>query len=99
MAAALLLILGLLFLGVALMKRYGLVARLQGRSLGVLRIEDRISLGPRKQLVVVRFLNRLLVLGVADAGINLIAEHYTDHGLTPDFQTTLAQQDGKDSPS
>jgi flagellar protein FliO/FliZ len=99
MAAALLLILGLLFLGLALMKRYGLAARLQGRSAGLLRVEDRVSLGPRKQLVVVRFLNRLLVLGVADAGINLIAEHYTDHGPIPDFQATLDQQDGKDSPS
>lgn len=99
MAAALLLILGLLFLGLALMKRYGLIARLQGQSSGVLRVEDRVSLGPRKQLVVVRFLNRLLVLGVADAGINLIAEHYTDHGLTTDFQTTLDQHDGKDSSS
>jgi flagellar protein FliO/FliZ len=99
MAAALLLILGLLFLGLALMKRYGLAARLQGRSSGLLRVEERVSLGPRKQLVVVRFLNRILVLGVADAGINLIAEHHTDHGPIPDFQNTLDLQDRKDSSS
>ena len=89
MAAALLLILGLIFLAFALLKRYGLAARLQGRTTSALRIEERIALGPRKQLVVVRFLNKLLVLGVTDANINLIAEHQTDHESTPDFQTAL----------
>lgn len=77
MAAALLVILGLIFLGLALLKRHGLGVRLGGRSQTVLRIEDRVVLGPRKQLVVVRFLNKLLVLGVTDSGINLITE--ADH--------------------
>lgn len=99
MAAALLLILGLIFLALALLKRFGLAARLQGRGAGSLRIEERVALGPRKQLVVVRFLNRLLVLGVTDAGINLIAEHKADHDPTPDFQTALERESGQDSSS
>ncbi len=99
MAAALLLILGLIFLGLALMKRYGLAARLQGRSGGFLRVEERVALGPRKQLVVVRFLNKLLVLGVSDAGINLIAEHHAGHEPVPDFQTALDQQSRENPPS
>ncbi len=98
-AAALLLILGLIFLAMALLKRFGLAARLQGRGSGSLRVEERVVLGPRKQLVVVRFLNRLLVLGVTDAGINLIAEHKADHDHTPDFQTALERESGTDSSS
>jgi len=99
MAAALLLILGLIFLAFALLKRFGLAARLQGRSSGALRVEERIVLGPRKQLVLVRFLNKQLVLGVTDTGINLIAEHQIDHEPTPDFQTTLDRQAREDTPS
>ena len=99
MAAALLLILGLIFLALALLKRFGLAARLQGRGAGALRIEERVALGPRKQLVVVRFLNKLLVLGVTDNGINLIAEHQSDHEPTPDFQATLDQQTRENHPS
>jgi flagellar protein FliO/FliZ len=99
MAAALLLILGLIFLALALMKRYGLAARLQGRTSGALRVEERVALGPRKQLVVVRFLNKLLVLGVTDSGINLIAEHQADNEPTPDFQTTLDQEARENPPS
>ena len=99
MAAALLLILGLIFLALALLKRFGLAARLQGRASGVLRVEERVALGPRKQLVVVRFLNKLLVLGVTDNGINLIAEHQADNEPIPDFQTTLDQETGENPPS
>jgi flagellar protein FliO/FliZ len=99
MAAALLLILGLIFLALSLLKRYGLTARLQGRHSATLRVEERVVLGPRKQLVVVRFLNKLLVLGVTDSGINLIAEHQSDHETTPDFQTALDQESREDTPS
>lgn len=99
MAAALLLILGFIFLALTLLKRYGLTARLQGGNASRLRVEERVVLGPRKQLVVVRFLNKLLVLGVTDNGINVIAEHHSDHEPTPDFQTALDQESGKDNPS
>jgi len=99
MAAALLLILGLIFLAFALLKRYGLAAKLQGRSAGTLEVKERVALGPRKQLVVVRFLNKLLVLGVTDAGINLIAEHQADHEPLSDFQKTLDQESTENPPS
>jgi len=89
MAAALLLVLGLLFLGLALLKRFGFPGRLQGRGKNMVTIIDRIVLGPRKQLVVVRFLNKYLVLGVTDANINLIAEHQVEHEHLADFQSIL----------
>lgn len=98
MAGAMLLLLALLFLGLALLKRYGLAARFQGRAGSALRIEERAMLGPRKQLLVVRFLNKRLLLGVTDNGINLIAEDQADHAEQPDFQKTLEQAGGEDSP-
>lgn len=89
MAAALLLILGLLFLALALLKRFGLAARLQGRGGNMVSMVDRVVLGPRKQLVVVRFLNKYLMLGVTDTHINLIAEHHSEHENLADFQSVL----------
>ena len=50
-----LLLLALLLLGLALLKRYGLAAAARRRIGAALRIEERMMLGPRKQLVVVRF--------------------------------------------
>jgi len=97
MAAALLVLLAVIFLGLALLKRYGVAARLQGRGSGLLQVEERVSLSPRKQLVVVRFLNRLLVLGVTDTGITLIAEHQEDHETDSDFQSALERENGESS--
>lgn len=98
MAVALFFLLGLIFLGLALLKRSGLAARLQGGGNGMLRVEERVSLGPRKQLVVVRFLNKRVVLGVSDAGIHLITEQSVDHETSPDFQKTLDDESRENSP-
>lgn len=97
MAASLLLVLAFIFLVVALIKRYGLAARLQGGAERMLRVEERLSLGPRKQLVVVRFLNKILVLGVTDHGINVIAEHWNDHAPDQDFERALERETSQDS--
>ena len=92
MAAALLLLLGLVFLGLALLRKTGLLSRVQVKSQTSLCIEDRLVLGPRKQLVVVRFLNKQLVLGITDSGITLITE--ADHGphLQTSFSSTLEHE-------
>lgn len=95
MVGALCLVLALLFLGLALLKRFGLAAKLQGASGGYLKIEERIALGPRKQLVVVRFLNKLLVLGVTDSGINLITE--ANHDSQTDFTKILERAQHTDT--
>ncbi|MCG8532645.1 MAG: flagellar biosynthetic protein FliO [Desulfovibrionales bacterium] len=39
-----------------------------------LTVEERFHLAPKKQLVVVRFLNKRLLLGVTDHQINLLSE-------------------------
>lgn len=99
MAAALFLVLAIIFIGVAVLKRFNLTARLQGGGGRMLQIEERLALGPRKQLVVVRFLNKVLVLGVSDNAINVIAEHQNEHVSQPDFQQALERESAEDSPS
>lgn len=98
MAAALLLILGAIYLALALLKRYGLATRFQAKQHPCLRIEERVVLGPRKQLLVVRFLNKQLVLGVTDSGINLITEYEADHEQHITFSEALEQKEREADP-
>lgn len=44
-----------------------------------LRMEAQLPLGPRKGVVVVRFLNKRLLLGVTDHQITLLTESADDH--------------------
>ena len=75
MAVALLLILFVILLAYWILKRYGpkFGFRHSARAHG-LRVEGYLALGPRKNIMVVRFLNKLLVLGVTDQSINLLTE-------------------------
>lgn len=74
---------GMLFLVLALLwyivwylKRKGALPGVSQGSLpkGALRIEGSLPVGPRKGLLVVRFLNQRLLLGVTDHQITLITE-------------------------
>ena len=71
---ALFLILGLIFFGFWLLKRYGgrLGLGLTGR--GDLRFLGQMTLGARRSVAVVRFQDKLLVLGVTDHHITLLTE-------------------------
>ncbi|GAB1410855.1 hypothetical protein MASR1M90_20090 [Desulfovibrionales bacterium] len=91
MVGSLLLIVGLIFLLLYLLKRYGLAARWQGRAAGLFHVEERLVLGPRKYVLAVRFLNKILVLGVTDSSINLITEHTSD-APPSDFSAALEQE-------
>jgi len=75
MAVALMLILFVILLAYWMLKRFGPKFGLgpSAKAHG-LRVEGYLSLGPRKNIMVVRFLNRLLVLGVTDQSINLLTE-------------------------
>lgn len=71
--------LGLLFLIIALLwaalwflKRKGGIKLLTMH--GDLALESRMALGPKKSLVVVRFLNKRLLLGVTDHQITMLTE-------------------------
>lgn len=96
MALALLLILAIIFAAYWLLRRYGGKFGLgpAGRG-GMLRLMAHLSLGPRKSLVVVRFLNKDLVLGVTDQTITLLTEGNAEHDAHSDFAATLAEQTGR----
>jgi len=101
MALALLLILVLIFVAYWLLKRFGPKFGLgPGGRGGMLRLMAHLSLGPRKSIIVVRFLNKDMVLGVTDHTITLLTEGSAEHEPQSDFAATLAQKvrpDGGDS--
>lgn len=76
----LLLVLGGLWYVVWYLKRKGAIPGVSQGSLpkGALRLEGTLPVGPRKGLVVIRFFDRLLLLGMTDQQITLITELY-DH--------------------
>ncbi len=67
-------ILALLFSVLYLLKRFGPKAGLVLGGGKDLKMLGQIALGPKKNVVVISFLNKLLVLGVTDAQISLITE-------------------------
>lgn len=94
MAGGLFLVLGLLFLLLFLLKRYGHKAGLTRHLSADLKVLGQISLGPRKSIVVVRYLNKVMLLGVTDTSISLLSETSHDQDHTS-FATHLEQDRGK----
>jgi flagellar protein FliO/FliZ len=92
MAVALLCILIVIFFAYWLLKRFGHKIGLgpAGRG-GMLRLMANLTLGPRKSIIVVRFLNKDLVLGVTDQTITLLTEGNADHDTQTNFADALAQ--------
>ncbi len=76
------LLLAVLWLLVWLVRRYGrfnFLPRPGALPRGALVMEAQMPLGPRKGLIVVRFLNRRLLLGVTDQQITLLTEEDAHH--------------------
>jgi flagellar protein FliO/FliZ len=97
MMAWLCVILALVFVVLHLLKRYGPKAGLRVGGGSDLKIVGQIGLGPKKSLVVVRFLNKVLVIGVTDTQINLVTEMTADE--SPTFEDLLDKTTGKNEPS
>lgn len=70
--AILFLIIALLFALLWLLKHKGGLKRLT--SQGELTLESRLTLGPKKHLIVVRFLNKRVLLGLTDQRITMLTE-------------------------
>ena len=101
----LLLILGGLYMGIWALKRFGKLTALGGRlARSGVAVEGQFHLGPKKSLVVVRFLNKRLLLGVTDHQINLLTEMEAEHDPTnessaSDFKAILEDADKQNSSS
>ena len=100
MMGGLALLLGLLLVAYWLLKRYGPKAGLGVFRRGGLAVEGSLALGPRKSLVVVRFLNKVMVLGVTESSINLLTEVDDPHdpASRTDFATALDTAGKEDAP-
>lgn len=87
------LLLAVLWLAVWLARRFGrfsFLPRPGALPRDALVMEAQMPLGPRKGLMVVRFLNRRLLLGVTDQQITLLTEERAqDESTNADFQQIM----------
>ena len=67
------LIIGLIYVSLYLLKRY-VYRPISNNSGGVFQILESTSIAPKKSLLLVKVLDRLLVLGVSESQINALAE-------------------------
>ena len=90
MGLTLLVLLAFIFAAFWLLKRYGGKFGIgpAGRA-GKLRLVDHLPVGPRKSVVVVRYLDKDLVLGITEQSITFLTE--ADHAPAADFADALAQ--------
>ncbi|SKA82935.1 flagellar biosynthetic protein FliO [Desulfobaculum bizertense] len=75
---------------------FWIIRRVQNRTgLGFLKRKDlqivaQLPLGGKRNIIVVRFLNKLLVLGVCNSSINVLTEtEISDDDTLEDFSETL----------
>lgn len=100
MTGGLVLLLGILLVAYWLLKRYGPKAGLSMFKRGGLTLEGQLALGPRRSIVLVRFLNKVMVLGVTENQINLLTEVDDQHdpASRKDFSQTLQDAGKGDTP-
>ena len=98
MVGGLFLLLGLLYLAFYLIKRFGPRMGLPTLNSRDLSLHAQLALGPKRNVVVVRFLNKYLVLGVTETQINKLTEMEAEHGQTtsPDFSRVLRHHSSQD---
>lgn len=62
-----------------------------------LQVEAQLPIGPRKGLVVVRFLNKRLLLGVTEQQITMLSEGMTDHAdVGRKFEDLIREADSQE---
>ncbi len=92
MLGSVFLLLAILFLAFYLLKKYGPRAGLGVFNRGDLKMEAQLPLGPKRSVVVVRFLNKRLVVGVTETQINLLTTMEVDlHEHDKDFSRELSR--------
>lgn len=94
MVGGLFLVLALLFVLLHLLKRYGHKAGLTRHFTADLKLVGQLALGPRRSVVVVRYLKKDMVLGVTDTSITLLTETHHDQEQA-EFSKHLEQSRAK----
>lgn len=96
-AAVLFLMIAFLYFGFWALKRFGPSGGFGTMGKSDMKVEGQLPLGPKKSVMVVRILDKRLVLGVTDSSINMLTElDDANDDTEKDFQTALdsASQDG-----
>lgn len=100
MSAALFLILGMLLLAYYFMRRLNIGGVFTGAGKDVLEIVERLPLGPRQNITVVRYRDRELVVGVTHDKITLLHARDEGHAKTnSDFAGYLEKESSGSSDS
>ena len=71
--------------------RFNFLPRPGALPRGALVMEAQMPLGPRKGLMVVRFLNKRLLLGVTDQQISLLSEENAQHEPAAEFEHVMEE--------
>ncbi len=99
MAGGLFLVLALLLLASYFLRRYGHKLGVGANRRTGLELLGQLPLGPRRGVAVVRYLDRVLVLGVTEHQVNLLTETIEEKepaGLEDEFADVL---DSKTNPA
>ncbi|WP_432738607.1 flagellar biosynthetic protein FliO [Maridesulfovibrio sp. FT414] len=100
MAGALFFILAMLMLAFYVLRRLNIGGSFQGMRKGVLQIVDRMPLGPRQNITVIRYRDREMVVGVTQDRITLLHAGDEGHAASKkDFSGYLADEDSGSSDS
>ncbi|WP_421903953.1 flagellar biosynthetic protein FliO [Maridesulfovibrio sp.] len=100
MSAALFFILAMLLLAYYFMRRLNIGGSFPGARKGVLEIVDRLPLGPRQNITVVRYRDREMVVGVTQDNITLLQARDEGHAkIDSDFAGYLEKESSGSSDS
>lgn len=100
MGGALFFILAMLLLAFYLLRRFNIGGSFPGVRKGALQIVDRLPIGPRQNITVVKYKDREMVVGVTQDRITLL--HAGDEGHEPrnkDFSGYLEKESSGSSDS
>lgn len=100
MSAALFFILAMLLVIYYFMRRLNIGGSFPGARKGVLEIVDRLALGPRQNITVIRYRDREMVVGVTQEKITLLHAEDEGHAKTnSDFAGYLEKEHSGSSDS
>ncbi|SDN47266.1 flagellar protein FliO/FliZ [Desulfonauticus submarinus] len=92
MAGALFFLLAFILLLYYLLRRFGPKSIFKSQSHGELEVLCSIPVNPKKSLLMVRFLNKKVLIGVSENTMTFLSEVEVDHDKDEDFGKVLEQE-------
>ncbi len=89
---ALLLVIGLMLVSLYLLRRFGRFSPARFAQKEAVTLVAQTYLGPKKNISVFQFRNKLLVVGVSDSSMTLLTEIDTDEYRDTHFKQVLEEK-------